>query len=408
MPLSAPEQLAELKRGAVAVYTEQELLAKLERSNATGQPLRIKLGVDPTAPDIHLGHTVVLSMLRRFQDLGHHAVLIIGDFTALIGDPSGRDKTRPPTTAEEIEANAQTYLAQVRKVLLPERLEIRRNSEWLGKLDFREIIRLAAKMTVARILERDDFLERYKKGTPISLHEFLYPLMQAYDSVVIKADVELGGTDQTFNLLAGRGLMKEEGLEPQVALTTPLLVGVDGVEKMSKSLGNHIGIADEPNDMFGKIMSIPDSVLREYFNLLSTKTLPEVDNMLAPGKNPRDAKVELGREIVARFHGEQIAQKAVAHFEKVFSRREVPEEVPTLELQWKPNLTIIDVIKASNGTISGSKARTLVEQGAVTLGGTKIKDISTRITLDDNQKILKIGKKGGYWRMLLNVPAERG
>src|SRR5262245_26613043 len=326
----AREQVKELLQGTVNVHSEEELLKKLER----GMPLRVKLGVDPSAPDIHLGHTVVLRKLRQFQDLGHQAVLIIGDMTALVGDPSGRKKTRPQLTPNEVEVNAKTYLDQVGKILSPNRLEVVRNSSWLKPLPFYELIGLAAKMTVARFLERDDFTKRHKEGTPIFLHEFLYLVMQAYDSVVVKADVELGGTDQTFNLMVGRDLMRDPGMEPQVALTCPILPGIHGGAKMSKSLGNYVGVTEAPFEMYSKLMSIPDTLMKEYYTLLTSAAEDEIDTMCDPKKtHPKAAKERLGRTIVSEYHGEAAAGSAMAEWRKKFSDKAVPDQVPEVSLK---------------------------------------------------------------------------
>lgn len=393
--MPSEDALATLKRGTVEVLTEEDLKKKL----AKGKTLRVKLGVDPTSPDIHLGHTVVLRKMRQFQDLGHQAVLIIGDFTARIGDPSGKKATRPRLTGEEIEANAKTYLDQIGKVVDVPKLELVRNGDWLGKLGFDQIVELAAKFTVARILEREDFTKRYKEGTPIGLHEFLYPLMQAYDSVVVRADVELGGTDQTFNLLAGRQLQMAMGQEAQVALTVPILKGLDGENKMSKSLGNHIGVADAANDMFGKTMSIPDALLTEWYTLLTTVPLAEVQERL---KDPRNAKAALGEEIVRQYHGEAGSRAAREHFEKLFTRKEVPEDVPDLQIprgQLKEGkIWIVALIKLAGAVPSTSEGRRLVEQGGVTLDGEKVTDPTAEIAPRDGA-LLKVGKKNKYWRL---------
>ncbi|MEI7445136.1 MAG: tyrosine--tRNA ligase, partial [Burkholderiales bacterium] len=313
VPESARRALEVAKRGCDELLVESDFLRKLVRSEATGQPLRIKLGLDPTAPDLHLGHTVVLNKMRQLQDLGHTVIFLIGDFTAMIGDPSGRNATRPPLTREQIEANARTYFEQASLVLDAKRTEIRYNSEWSDPLGARGMIQLAAKYTLARMLERDDFTKRYKGGIPISVHELLYPLMQGYDSVALKSDLELGGTDQKFNLLVGRELQKEYGQEPQCILTMPLLVGLDGVEKMSKSKGNYVGITDAPDDMFGKLMSISDDLMWTYYELLSSLSIEELAVLrteCASGRNPRDAKVGLAAEMVARFHGPAAAAAA--------------------------------------------------------------------------------------------------
>ncbi|MFW6107511.1 MAG: tyrosine--tRNA ligase [bacterium] len=389
-------QLAVIRRGVVpgGIVAEEELREKL----AAGRPLRVKLGVDPTAPDIHLGHTVVLRKLRHFQDLGHTAVLIIGDYTAMVGDPSGRSKTRPQLSYADVEANAQTYVDQVSRVLRSDRLQVVRNGQWFRKMTFLEVLRLASKMTVARMLERDDFARRYAEGSPISLHEFLYCLMQGRDSVEVQADVELGGTDQTFNLLVGRTLQRDAGQSPQVCITTPILPGLDGTEKMSKSLGNHIAVADPPggpDGMFGKVMSIPDALMRDYFILLTDVPLDEVDRLLAG--HPRDAKVRLATEIVSFYHSPQAAREAAAEFDKVFRRGELPEDMPTRRLEPADladdgRIWIVRLVLASGFAPSASQARRLVTQGAVTLDGQKITDPEAHVEVADGQ-VLRVGKR---------------
>lgn len=391
------EQLALLQRGTVEIYTTEDLKKKL----AKGRPLRVKLGVDPTSPDIHLGHTVVLRKLRQFQDFGHQAVLIIGDFTARIGDPSGRKATRPRLTGEEIDANAKTYLAQIGKVVDVSRLELVRNGDWLGKLTFQDIIELAAKFTVARILEREDFTKRHQEGAPIGLHEFLYPLMQAYDSVVVRADVELGGTDQTFNLLAGRQLQLAMGQEAQIALTVPLLVGTDGENKMSKSLGNHIGVHDSPEEMFGKTMSIPDKLLTDWYTLLTTVPIPEVQERV---KDPRNAKATLGEEIVRQFHGEAACRAAREDFERRFARKEMPEEIPDLVVKRETlkdgRVWVCDLLKLGGFVSSTSEARRLVEQGGVSIDGEKFTDPKGMVAVREGM-LMKVGKKNKWVRLKL-------
>ncbi|NDG90186.1 MAG: tyrosine--tRNA ligase, partial [Burkholderiaceae bacterium] len=354
------------KRGCEELLVETDWLQKLARSEATSKPLRIKLGLDPTAPDIHLGHTVVLNKLRQLQDLGHTVIFLIGDFTSMIGDPSGRNNTRPPLTAEEIAVNAKTYYQQASAILDPSKTEIRYNSEWCDPLGARGMIQLAAKYTVARMLERDDFTKRYRGGIPISVHEFLYPLMQGYDSVALHSDLELGGTDQKFNLLVGRELQKEYGQEPQCILTMPLLVGLDGVEKMSKSKGNYIGINEPANEMFGKIMSISDDLMWNYFTLLSFRPLAEIDLMkqeVAAGRNPRDCKVLLGQEIVARFHTDGAAEKALEDFNHR-AKGGIPDDIPELQLSGAP-LGIAALLKAANLVPSSSEANRNIDQSGV-------------------------------------------
>lgn len=380
------------KRGCEELLVEADWLQKLARSEATGKPLRIKLGLDPTAPDIHLGHTVVLNKLRQLQDLGHTVIFLIGDFTSMIGDPSGRNSTRPPLTAEEISANAKTYYQQASVILDPSKTEIRYNSEWCDALGARGMITLAARYTVARILERDDFTKRYRSGTPISVHEFLYPLMQGYDSVALQSDLELGGTDQKFNLLVGRELQKEYGQEPQCILTMPLLVGLDGVEKMSKSKGNYIGINENPNDMFGKIMSISDDLMWNYFTLLSFRPLSEIDLMkqeVAAGRNPRDCKVLLGQEIVSRFYSDSAAEKALEDF-NLRAKGGIPDDVPEVSLSGAP-MGIAAILKAANLVPSTSEANRNIEQNGVRIDGTVVSDKSLK--LNAGTFVIQVGKR---------------
>ncbi len=380
------------KRGCEELLVETDWLQKLARSEATSKPLRIKLGLDPTAPDIHLGHTVVLNKLRQLQDLGHTVIFLIGDFTSMIGDPSGRNNTRPPLTAEEIAVNAKTYYQQASAILDPSKTEIRYNSEWCDPLGARGMIQLAAKYTVARMLERDDFTKRYRSGIPISVHEFLYPLMQGYDSVALHSDLELGGTDQKFNLLVGRELQKEYGQEPQCILTMPLLVGLDGVEKMSKSKGNYIGINEPANEMFGKIMSISDDLMWNYFTLLSFRPLAEIDLMkqeVAAGRNPRDCKVLLGQEIVARFHTDGAAEKALEDFNHR-AKGGIPDDIPELQLSGAP-LGIAALLKAANLVPSSSEANRNIDQSGVRVDGTVISDKTLK--LHAGTYVVQVGKR---------------
>ena len=390
------EQMAALWRGAVEIIQEDELVRKLTASRETGCPLRIKFGVDPTAPDIHLGHTVVLRKLRQFQDLGHQAVLIIGDYTALVGDPSGRSKTRPMLSPEEIAANAQTYIDQAAKVLDTERTEVRRNGEWFAEMSFSDVIRMATKMTVARTLERDDFAKRYRDGEPIGVHEMLYPLMQGYDSVMVKADVELGGTEQTFNLLVGRDLQRDDGQEPQVCLTMPILPGTDGIRRMSKSLGNYIGVDEPPGEMFGKAMSIPDEVMRDMFMLTTDVTMAEIDRLLADDAHPRDAKVALARRLVEMYHSKEAADAAEAEFNRVFSRHELPSDIPETEIpagKLKDGaIWIVDLMRETGLVGSGGEARRLIAQDGVSIDGERISDTNAQITIEE-PIILKVGKR---------------
>ncbi|HEY3225488.1 MAG TPA: tyrosine--tRNA ligase [Planctomycetota bacterium] len=397
------EQLSLFTRGAVAVHTAAELEAKLRKAADAGRPLRVKLGVDPNAPDIHLGHTVVLRKLRQFQDMGHQAVLIIGDFTALVGDPTGRKKARPQLSPQEVEVNARTYLDQVGKILSKERLEVVRNSSWLKPLTFYELIGLAAKMTVAQFLERDDFAKRHKEGIPIFLHEFLYLVMQAYDSVVVKADVELGGTDQTFNLLVGRDLMRDLGMEPQVALTTPILPGIHGGPKMSKSLGNYVGVTEAPFEMYSKLMSIPDSLMREYYTLLTSVPEDEIDTMCDAGKtHPKAAKDRLARAIVSSYHPTADADAAAAEWKKKFSDKAVPDQVPEISLDALAvggKVSLTKVVAAAR-KCSASDARRLIEQGGVEIDGKKATDSKGALPLDRlTGRLLKIGKKNEFFRL---------
>ena len=380
------------KRGCDELLVEADWLAKLARSQATKIPLRIKLGLDPTAPDIHLGHTVVLNKLRQLQDLGHTVIFLIGDFTSMIGDPSGRNATRPPLTAEAIAENAQTYYKQASLVLDPTKTEVRYNSEWCDPLGARGMIQLAARYTVARMLERDDFTKRYRSGVPISVHEFLYPLMQGYDSVALKSDLELGGTDQKFNLLVGRELQREYGQEPQCILTMPLLVGLDGVEKMSKSKANYVGISEQPNEMFGKLMSISDELMWSYFTLLSFRPLAEIDLMkqeVVAGRNPRDCKVLLAQEIVTRFHSQAAAEKALEDFNHR-AKGGIPDDVPEIALSGAP-LGITALIKMTGLAPSNAEANRNIEQGGVRIDGAVISDKGLQVPA--GSFVLQVGKR---------------
>jgi len=386
------EAMEVTKRGCEELLVEADWLQKLARSEATHKPLRIKLGLDPTAPDIHLGHTVVLNKLRQLQDLGHTVIFLIGDFTSMIGDPSGRNTTRPPLTPEEIAVNAKTYYQQASIILDPSKTEVRYNSEWCDALGARGMITLAAKYTVARMLERDDFTKRYRGGVPISVHEFLYPLMQGYDSVALQSDLELGGTDQKFNLLVGRELQKEYGQEPQCILTMPLLVGLDGVEKMSKSKGNYIGINEPANEMFGKVMSISDELMWSYFTLLSFRPMAEIDLMkqeVAAGRNPRDCKVLLGQEIVARFHSQAAAEKALEDFNHR-AKGGVPDDIPALELTGAP-LGIAALLRAANLVPSTSEANRNIDQHGVRIDGTVVSDKTLK--LEPGTYVVQVGKR---------------
>ena len=380
------------QRGCDELLPEADWLAKLARSEATGVPLRIKLGLDPTAPDIHVGHTVVLNKMRQLQDLGHQVIFLIGDFTSMIGDPSGRNTTRPPLTREQIEANAQTYYRQASLVLDPDRTEIRYNSEWSDPLGARGMIQLAARYTVARMMERNDFAERFKAGTPISVHEFLYPLMQGYDSVALKSDLELGGTDQKFNLLVGRALQSEYGQEPQCILTMPLLEGLDGVEKMSKSKGNYIGITEPANDMFAKILSISDTLMWRYYTLLSFRSEAEIAKLKAEveaGRNPKDAKVMLAKEITTRFHSAAAAEAAEADFANR-ARGGVPDQIPEVALTGAP-LGIGALLKQANLAPSSSEAMRLIDGGGVRIDGAVVSDKGLKV--GRGTYVVQVGKR---------------
>lgn len=392
--------LAVTRRGVEEILIETEFAQKLARAEASGQPLRIKLGLDPTAADLHLGHTVVLNKMRQMQDLGHQVIFLIGDFTSMIGDPSGRNVTRPPLTREQIEENAKTYFAQASLVLDPAKTEIRYNSEWCDALGARGMIQLAAKYTVARILEREDFTKRFKAGTPISVHELLYPLMQGYDSVALRSDLELGGTDQKFNLLVGRELQKDYGQEPQCILTMPLLEGLDGVEKMSKSKGNYIGITEPPNTMFGKLMSISDDMMWRYYDLLSFRSLAEIAGLrqsVAEGRNPRDVKVLLAQEIVERFHSSKLAEDALADFNNR-ARGGIPDVIPEVRLAGAP-LGIGQLLKQANLCASTSEALRMVEQGGVRIDASPVSDKGLKV--EAGTFVVQVGKRK-FARVVLN------
>ena len=390
--------LKSLKRGTIDLISEEELEGKLRRAKKEKRALRVKAGFDPTAPDLHLGHTVLIQKLKHFQEAGHQVVFLIGDFTGMIGDPSGKIETRKPLTREDVERNAQTYRQQIFKILDPDRTEVRFNSEWLSPLSIEEMVRIAGQMTVARMLERDDFRRRYEENRPISIHEFLYPLFQGYDSVALRADVELGGTDQKFNLLVGRDLQRVWGQEPQVVITTPLLVGLDGVNKMSKSLGNYVGITEEPDTIFGKLMSISDDLMLQYYELLSDISLGEWERLkreIADGsRHPMEAKLALSREIVARFHGDAAAKESEEGFRKRFSRKEFPEDARRVSgsaLAGKTDLTSV-VSTVSLSFRSKAAARRLIEQGGLEVNGERANDPLGEITPGGEIR-LKIGKK---------------
>ncbi|MFT2091775.1 tyrosine--tRNA ligase [Paraglaciecola sp. 2405UD69-4] len=384
--------MAEIQRGAEEILLEDELIAKLKE----GKPLKIKAGFDPTAPDLHLGHTVLINKLRVFQQLGHEVIFLIGDFTGMIGDPTGKNVTRKPLTKEDVLANAETYKEQVFKILDPEKTTIRFNSEWMEQLGAAGMIKLAANQTVARMLERDDFKKRYAGGQPIAIHEFLYPLVQGWDSVALKSDVELGGTDQRFNLLMGRELQKSEGQRPQTVLMMPLLEGLDGVQKMSKSLGNYIGITDAPSEMFGKVMSISDVLMWRYYDLLSFKPKSEIDSLkqqVADGTNPRDIKIALAKELIARFHDETAAEAAHNEFIQRFQKNAIPDEMPEFDFQLGADgLAIANTLKEANLVSSTSEAMRMIKQGAVKMDGEKIADTKLRFT-EATEVVLQVGKR---------------
>jgi Tyrosyl-tRNA synthetase len=388
--LSPEEQLSIIKRGTVEIIEEEELLKKLKE----GRPLRIKAGFDPTAPDLHLGHTVLLQKLRQFQQLGHEVYFVIGDFTAMIGDPTGRSETRPPLSREEVLENAKTYEHQVFKILDPEKTNIVFNSTWLSGLGTEGIIKLAGKYTVARMLERDDFSKRFKEGIPIYIHEFIYPLLQGYDSVFLKADVELGGTDQKFNLLVGRDLQRAFGQEPQVCITLPLLVGLDGVRKMSKSYQNYIAIQEEPESMFGKVMSISDDLMWEYYTLLTDYTEEEIENF-KKNLHPMEAKKKLAHYIVERFHGKEQADKALEFFVKTFSEREFPEDAPIIEVPYGLKRRAYELLFELGIESSKNSARRVVEGGGLRINGAKVEDPNQEIEIKEELR-LQVGKKRFY------------
>ncbi|MHB8986432.1 MAG: tyrosine--tRNA ligase [Eubacteriales bacterium] len=397
---SLEKQLEVIKRGTVEILPENELVDKLKRSIETNTPLTVKLGMDPTAPDIHLGHTVVLQKLRQFQDLGHRVIFILGDYTARIGDPTGKTETRKQLGEEDVLAHARTYEQQIYKILDREKTKLVFNSEWLSPLTFAEVIQLAAKYTVARMLERDDFARRFKEGLPIGIHEFFYPLMQGYDSVALKADIELGGTDQKFNLLMGRTLQKEYGQEPQVALMMPILEGLDGVNKMSKSLGNYIGIDESPKEMYGKTMSIADDLMLRYFELVTAVSLEELREIEAGlksgGMHPRDLKMRLAGEIVSQYHGRDAARAAEEEFKRIFQQKELPDEIPGFQLTadmledgqvWLPKLLFLAGMAGST-----SEARRLIQQGGVKLDGEKATDPGMNIK-PTSTLLIQVGKR---------------
>ena len=388
MTQSIDQIISELKRGVEDVYSEADLVEKLKEN----RPLRIKLGADPTAPDIHLGHTVVLNKLRQFQNFGHEVIFLIGDFTATVGDPSGKNATRPPLSREDVLRNAETYKEQIFKILDPQKTKIVFNSDWLGELGTVGMIRLASNYTVARMLERDDFKKRFSNQQPIAIHEFIYPLLQGHDSVHLKADVELGGTDQTFNLLIGRELQKADGQKPQVAMTLPLLVGLDGEKKMSKSLGNYIGVTEAPSEMFGKIMSISDELMWDWYNLLSFRPLTEIAQLkadVANGKNPRDVKILLAKEIIARFHDEAAADAAEQEFINRFQKGAIPDEMP--EFTFEGEMGLASLLKEAGLVPSTSEAIRAAQQGGVKIDGEKVEDVKQ--TAQKGTFVYQVGKR---------------
>jgi tyrosyl-tRNA synthetase len=393
--MTIDEQIEFLKKGAVDVIREADLRAKLERSAKTGKPLRVKLGADPTAPDIHIGHTVVIRKLRAFQELGHTAIFLIGDFTGMIGDPTGKNTTRPPLTREEINANAETYKAQIFKLLDPEKTEIRFNSEWFDKFDAADFVKLCSHTTVKQILERDDFEKRMNENKPIAMHELLYPLVQGYDSVALQADVELGGTDQKFNLLVGRDLQREYAQEPQVIITTPLLEGLDGVNKMSKSLNNYIGITDAPGDMFGKVMSISDELMWRYYDLMTDLMPAEIAALKTrcdSGEvNPRNAKVDLAKLIIKDFHSNEAATGAEDEFNRRFVKKEIPDEIEEKQLP-AGSYKLLALLTDTGLAASKGEAKRLIEQGGVKVGGEKASDTAAEINID-GELIVQVGKR---------------
>ena len=391
---SLNEQMDIIRSGVEEIIPEAELVKKIEKSISNNEPLKIKCGCDPSRPDLHIGHAVLLRKMRQFQDLGHQAILLIGDFTAMIGDPTGRNKTRPQLTIEDTKLNAKSYIDQASIVLDKSTLDIVYNSDWLGKMDFSDVIKLASKYTVARMLERDDFTKRYGAGVPISLHEFLYPLAQGYDSVHLKADVELGGTDQKFNLLVGRDLQKESGQIPQVVITTMLLEGTDGIEKMSKSYDNYIGLTDSPSDMYGRTLSIPDTLIGKYFEYATTISVESLDDIkkdLSAGKsNPRDLKRQLAREIVQIYHDKDAAQKAESDFDALFIKKDIPDDIPEYALS--STETLVSIMLGNELVSSNGDAKRMIKQGAVKLDDEKISDMYFEVS-PDSEKVLKVGKR---------------
>ena len=402
--MTVDEQLAHLKKGTVDFIREDDLRSKLERSAKTGKPLRVKLGLDPTAPDIHIGHTVVIRKLKAFQDLGHTVIFLIGDFTGMIGDPSGKNVTRPPLSREEIDANAETYKRQMFKLLDPEKTELRFNGEWMDKFTAADFVKLCARTTVKQILERDDFTKRMADEKPISLHELLYPLVQGYDSVALDADVELGGTDQKFNLLMGRNLQREFGSEPQVIITTPLLEGLDGVQKMSKSLNNYVGIDEPPSEMFGKIMSISDDLMWRYYELLTDIGVNDIEALRAKcesgEENPRNKKAELAKLVITDFHSQEAANAAEEDFNRRFVRKEVPDEIEEMQISGGTR-KMIDLLVETGLAASKGEARRLVDQGGVKVNGEKVSAANADLDVTGTGTLIQVGK-----RRFLNIRAR--
>ncbi len=393
--LPVEQQLEIIKRGTIEIVPEKELIEKLEKSCKTNTPLRVKLGCDPTRPDLHLGHSVIFRKLRQFQDLGHHAILIIGDFTGMIGDPTGQNKTRPALTVEQVRENGKTYFEQASKILDQEKTEIVYNSDWLGGLKFEDVIKLASSMTLARMIERDDFTKRFNNEEPISLHEFLYPLAQGQDSVYLKSDIELGGIDQKFNLLVGRHLQKENGQDQQVCLMMPLLVGTDGVQKMSKSYDNYIGLNDEPNDMYGKTLSVPDDLIYTYFELLTDIPVAELPEIKEKAESdPRNTKHHLAYTISRMYYSEEAAKQAREHFEKTIINKEIPDDIPTFDFPAGDAHRLVHVIKTVGFAPSNGEARRLIQQGGVSLDGETVTDAHYEISFENGTKtVLKVGKR---------------
>ncbi|WP_428235676.1 tyrosine--tRNA ligase [Gracilimonas sp.] len=393
--LPVEEQLEIIRRGTVEIVPEEELIEKLKKSKKENRPLKIKLGVDPTRPDLHLGHSVILRKMRQFQDLGHEVILIIGGFTAMIGDPTGQNKTRPPLTMKEVKENAQTYIEQANSILDESKLTLTNNYDWLGEMDFMDVIKLSSKLTVARMIERDDFSKRFEKNEPISLHEFLYPLAQGQDSVHLKSDIELGGTDQKFNLLVGRQLQKEDGQEPQVCLMMPLLVGTDGSAKMSKSYDNYIGINEEPNDMYGKALSIPDDLIYTYYELVTdveTAQLPAIKEKIE--KDPRNAKHDLAFTIVRMYHGEDAAKGAKTHFEQTVINKEVPDDAPEFFFETGKEIRLLDIVAETGFSPSNGETKRMIKQGGISIDDKKVTDKNHSITFSEGDEFaLKVGKR---------------